>query len=127
ALRGPAIALLVTGIISIVIHGGLMVLRIAVGGAFATGIVPAGDGPKNPEEAGPLILVGVAVDLVCIICAVIVIAGAIKLKNASSYGLGLTAAIIAMLPCSGCCLLGLPFGIWALVVMHRDEVRRAFG
>jgi hypothetical protein len=28
------------------------------------------------------------------------------------YGMALTASIVAVPPCSGCCLLGLPAGIW---------------
>jgi len=37
------------------------------------------------------------------------------------------ASIIAMIPCvSPCCCLGLPFGIWALVVLARPAVKSAF-
>ena len=31
-----------------------------------------------------------------------------------------------MLPCSACCLLGLPMGIWALIVLIDNEVKRLF-
>ena len=47
----------------------------------------------------------------------------IGLRNRSSVMIG---PIFAMLPCNGACLLGLPFGIWALVVLSRPEVKRAF-
>ena len=44
-----------------------------------------------------------------------------------SRGLAMTAAILAMIPCfSPCCLLGLPFGIWALVVLSKPEVQSQF-
>lgn len=37
------------------------------------------------------------------------------------------AAILAMIPCvSPCCLLGLPLGIWALIVLLKPEVKAAF-
>ena len=37
------------------------------------------------------------------------------------------AAIVAMIPrISPCCLLGLPFGIWALVVLSNGTVKAAF-
>ena len=37
------------------------------------------------------------------------------------------ATIIAMVPCiSPCCLVGLPIGIWALVVLMKPEVKAAF-
>jgi len=37
------------------------------------------------------------------------------------------ASILAMVPCiSPCCLLGIPIGIWALVVLMKPEVQQAF-
>jgi len=39
----------------------------------------------------------------------------------------MAAAIVACVPfCSPCVVLGIPFGIWALVVMAKPEVRAAF-
>jgi predicted Zn finger-like uncharacterized protein len=37
-----------------------------------------------------------------------------------------TACILAMIPCVNCCILGLPFGIWGLVVLNKPEVKDAF-
>ena len=31
-----------------------------------------------------------------------------------------------MLPCSVCCLLGLPMGIWALIVLLDNDVKQVF-
>ena len=61
-----------------------------------------------------------------LLMGVLVIVGAVKMKNLKSYGLAMTAAIIAIIPCSPCCLLGLPFGIWALVVLNDENVKAAF-
>ena len=37
------------------------------------------------------------------------------------------ASILAMIPClSPCCLIGLPIGIWALVILMKPEVKAAF-
>jgi hypothetical protein len=55
-----------------------------------------------------------------------VLLGAIKLMRLQSYGLAMAACIVAMLPCQCCCLFGLPFGIWALVVLSKPEVKSAF-
>jgi hypothetical protein len=55
-----------------------------------------------------------------------VLGGAYQMLNLRNYGVAMASAIVAMLPCSGCCLLGLPFGIWALVVLNKQEVREAF-
>jgi LSD1 subclass zinc finger protein len=56
----------------------------------------------------------------------LVTAGAVRMKKLSGFGLAMTACIVAMLPCNGCCVLGLPFGIWGLVVLNRPEVKAAF-
>src|SRR5262249_34964754 len=37
-----------------------------------------------------------------------------------------TAAILAMLPCTPACFVGLPMGIWALFVLLDPKVRAAF-
>lgn len=55
-----------------------------------------------------------------------VLFGAIKMLRFQNYGLAVAAAVVAMLPCQCCCLFGLPFGIWALVVMNRPEVKSLF-
>jgi hypothetical protein len=39
----------------------------------------------------------------------------------------MTAAILALVPCtSPCCLAGIPAGIWALVVLAKPEVKAGF-
>jgi hypothetical protein len=59
--------------------------------------------------------------------ALIIIVGGIKLMNLSGRGLPIAGSILAMIPCTSycCCLLGLPAGIWALVVLSRPEVTAA--
>lgn len=55
-----------------------------------------------------------------------VLFGSIKMLKLQNYGIAVAAAIIAMLPCQCCCLIGLPFGIWALVVLNKPEVKANF-
>ena len=53
--------------------------------------------------------------------------GALKMKNLENFGLSMAAAIIAIIPCFGpCCCLGIPVGIWSLVVLNKPEVKSAF-
>jgi hypothetical protein len=49
-----------------------------------------------------------------------------KMKNLESYGYALTASIIALLPCQYCCIIAIPFGIWALIVLNDPDVKSAF-
>jgi hypothetical protein len=59
--------------------------------------------------------------------AVLIIVGGVKLMNLSGSGFPITASILAMIPCTSscCCLIGLPAGIWALVVLSRPDVKTA--
>jgi hypothetical protein len=68
-----------------------------------------------------LCIVGILIDAVIIV-------GANKMRNLDSYGLAVAAAILSVIPCisSPCIVLGMPFGIWALVVLMNDDVRNAF-
>jgi hypothetical protein len=62
-----------------------------------------------------------------LIAAAFVLYGSIRMLSLKSYGVAKAAAIVAMIPLLGpCCLLGIPFGIWAFVVLRRPEVQSAF-
>lgn len=65
-----------------------------------------------------------------VIAGAIVIFGAVQMMRLRSFGLALAAAIIAVIPCFGsypCCLvLGIPLGVWALVVLNKPEVKGSF-
>jgi hypothetical protein len=53
--------------------------------------------------------------------------GAIKMLRLQSRGLAYSSAILSMLPCSsGCCVLGIAFGIWAITVLGHPDVKRGF-
>ncbi|MBM3850567.1 MAG: DUF4339 domain-containing protein [Verrucomicrobia bacterium] len=51
----------------------------------------------------------------------------VRMLQRKSYGLVMAGVILTTIPCvSPCCCLGLPFGIWALVVLSNTEVKAAF-
>lgn len=58
----------------------------------------------------------------------VVFLGALKMKSLQSYGLAMAGAIAACLPCCGPCFgcLSLPLGVWALILLTRQEVKQAF-
>lgn len=58
---------------------------------------------------------------------VVMLLGALKLMKVQSWGFSLAAAILVMLPCgSCCCCLGIPLGIWIIVLLNKPEVKAAF-
>jgi hypothetical protein len=65
--------------------------------------------------------------LFVIVLSILIIVGGVKMRRLESYGLAMAAAILATIPClSPCCLLGLPFGIWAIIVLSSEEVKATF-
>ena len=57
----------------------------------------------------------------------VVIMGAWNLMQLRSYRLALVGSILGILPFAPGAIIGIPMGIWALVVMTKKEVKAAFG
>jgi hypothetical protein len=102
----PAIGLLLTGIIalisSFVFFVGLMSSQSSVAESFSFLAFPAAAG------------------------ASIVIIGALRMMKLQSHQLVMMAVALALLPWSPGWILGLPFGIWAVIVLRRPEIVAAF-
>lgn len=70
---------------------------------------------------------GVVINLIYLAIAGFVIYAMMQMMKLKSFGLSLAGVIVGMIPCvSPCCFLGLPIGIWALVVILNDEVKKSF-
>lgn len=120
-LKGPAIGLMATAGIGAAWQVLSLILNFMGVGMGA--MMRGGEGVPNMLSGG----VGIVLGFIGLVMAVVVFLGASKMKNAESYGFAMAAAIIAMIPCvSPCCLLGLPLGIWALIVLLKPEVKAAF-
>jgi hypothetical protein len=129
-VSAPATALLVISILNILgALYGMVSNLMTLGGAVQVPVeAPQGVDPqmfmRMMQGAGAM---GIVFNVLAIVVAVVILLGALKMKKLESYGLSMTAAILAMIPClSPCCILGLPFGIWALVVLNKPEVKSAF-
>lgn len=120
-VAGPATALIVVGALGIAVQVlGLIFNLVQIGG---------GMGRPRPQQLPVLFSGGFGVGMagIEVVVGIVVILGAIKMKNLENYAFAMAAAILAMVPCmSPCCLLGLPFGIWALVVLSDAGVKAAF-
>lgn len=124
-LKGPAIALLVLAPLSIIFMGVDFGFRVV---NLANGEIPVVvDAPGAAQGAMIGAYIGAAVDVIAIFCQIGVIFGAISMLKVKSYNLALTASVISVIPClSACCVVGMPFGIWALVVLNDSKVKAAF-
>jgi hypothetical protein len=125
-VAGPAIALMVTG--GLGIAASLLGLVQILSGMGGTPDLPGLD----PDVVhmirlfthGPIAVVSNAIGIAV---SVFILLGALRMQKLAGHGLAMAAAIVAMIPCfSPCCLLGIPFGIWALVVLSKPEVKSQF-
>ncbi len=128
-VAAPSIGLLITGIIGALSCLGTLVSLI-IGISFLS--IPdiysklPDDIPLNIEEffQGTF---AIGSSFVGIVVAALVIFASLKMKELKQWGLAFTASILAMIPCiSPCCIIGLPVGIWCLVVLTKPEVKNAF-
>ena len=71
--------------------------------------------------------IGLVLNLIIVGVGVMIVMGGVKMSRLQSYGFVMTATVFAMLPCvSNCCWLGLPIGIWAIIVLNDSNVKAAF-
>jgi hypothetical protein len=127
-VKGPVIGLKVTAILGLF----LVVVGLVINVLMLSGIHIGPQQIYDPQMqklfntlGGGL---GIVQDIIGGIVGVIVLIGAAKMQKLQSYQFALTASIVAMVPCiSPCCVFGLPFGIWALVVLNKPEVKSQFG
>lgn len=125
----PAILLMVTGGLGIV--SGLFGLVQSLMGRGAALPPELANNPDMAQFRGMIETLqsgGWVFNLMGLALCGLIFFGGLKMKNLENFGLAIAASIIAIIPCfSGCCcLIGMPAGIWALVVLNKPEVKAAF-
>ena len=94
-------------------------------------LLGAGMGAMNGGDQGMANLmsgvVGMVFGVIGIAIGGFVIFGMTKARKREGWGLSVGATVVGVVPCiSPCCLLGLPIGIWMLVMLMNEEVKRSF-
>ncbi len=85
--------------------------------------------PDVPEtiqqfQTGPP---AVILHLVFVVVDALILTGSAFMLQMKNWGLAMMAAILSMINIAGCCcVVGLPVGIWAAVVLSAPEVKAAF-
>lgn len=123
----PAILLMVVGGLGLVM-GLLGLVSSALGGG---GVPPEVLNDPQFEQVRPWLersqSFGMFGNILTLALSGVTLFGALKMKNLENYGLAMAASIIAIIPCFGpCCCIGIPAGIWSLVVLNKPEVKSAF-
>jgi hypothetical protein len=125
-VKGPAIGLIVLG--------GLGVI-FAIIGLLANGmlldmyksVLPPDQYQQVEGALKANTVVRLAFSIFAVFVSAFVLYGGIQMMNLRNRSLVMIAAVVAMVPCIGpCCLIGVPVGIWALVLLSKPEVKAAF-
>jgi hypothetical protein len=122
-LIAPAIGLLITGIF------GMLMTIISI--VMALGPPPPID-PNAPPflqefQKGANGPQAVVIQSVFIFVNLFIIIGAVLMMLQKMRGVGIAASVVAMLNFGNCCcLLGIPVGIWSLIILLQPDVKAAF-
>lgn len=143
-VNGPATGLVIYGVISsflAFISAALAVLQIFGMNPIANNQqrqMEQMQGQMQGEEAemlknitnisnavgGPI---GAVTHTAVMIVGIFTVLAANKMKKFQGHTGAMVFSVLACIPCtSGCCLLGLPIGIWAIVVLVNADVKAAF-
>jgi hypothetical protein len=122
AVNVPALLLMVMGVL-----GALLKLYGVVRG----GVVPPQlltDPNLAPFRSAFTTMIGLTrpLNAIAMLTDGVIIAGALQMRQLKSYPLAMASAIVSLLPCSSCCCVLLPVGIWALVTINKPEVKAEF-
>jgi hypothetical protein len=128
-VRIPALLLYITGFVGAGVNLIWVIFRI-VSVIMLSSSLPAGAPGAQPGQATGYIagsIVGVIVQLcVAFVWSALVVKGAQSMSSLQGYSSAIAGCVIAMLPCGCGCFMGLPIGIWGLVVLTQEDVKRAF-
>lgn len=121
-VNGPALALMILAGLNLALSAVGLLMNL-----LGSSMSMFNDGPQqawgNMFSGG----LGVASSSLGILISGVIFYGGLKMKRLENHGLAVAASVLAIIPCtSPCCFLGIPVGIWALVVLSKPEVKSAF-
>jgi hypothetical protein len=118
--------LFVPGVALIVI--GAMALPAAVVGAGAVLFDYLDDGLNSGEEVAELVLAEAAIGLGFVLFVLVIFGGISMMQLRRRWLCFFAAYVVTGLSLAGCyAVIFYPFGIWALIVLYRPDVREQFG
>jgi len=124
-VKFPAIGLLIGAILNFLL--GILVtlsglLRLI--GLIGDTTLPTNQAERIGYLTSTVISYGLGV--LSVIIAPLVFWGALKMLEGKKYGLAKTAAVLSVVPFSCCFPLSIIFGIWALVILSKPDVKAIF-
>jgi hypothetical protein len=132
-VQAPAAAMMICGALGAA-HGVYATFRNATG-------MNADDGPPENIRDNEALMelyqamapyndtINITFSVIGILVSAFILFGGLRMYQLKNYGVCLTAAILAILPCiwiCGCCGVGNGIGIWATVVLMSADVKSMF-
>jgi predicted Zn finger-like uncharacterized protein len=122
AVLPPGICLIITGILGAAVAVLSIVVAVGNPDMIKESYARLGMQVDTPPLGLVLVMHGTF-----LLISLLTVVGAIQMIRRRTFGLAMAGAIVAMININSlCCCLGLPFGIWALVVLVRPDVRELF-
>lgn len=117
-VSGPAIVLITLSALTV----GLLVLALIVD----VWLIASGLAAQAGQEDSA-IFVRIVWSLLMLGANGVILVGALRMKDLRSRALCQAACILALIPCLGpSFILGIPFGIWGLIVLNDPAVAQSF-
>ena len=119
----------------LIIFGSLNVLfglyGLVAGGMNKAQMAQLLNDPNMPQQAKDMIAMmagagSKVIGLLGLVISGLMVFGGVQMRNLKSYGLAMAACIVGILPCTNCCCVTLPIGIWALTILMKPEIKSAF-
>jgi len=135
-VKTPGILLLVSGVVSMItsVFGGMGLAGVYLGMQEQI-LTEMANAPQDPELTPEMMEMtcnvmgwgGVAWAVFGFIAGLIVILGAVRMMKLKGWSMALMAAVVSLIPCfQGCCVLAIPAGIYAMVILFDSNVKQAF-
>jgi hypothetical protein len=123
-VRAPAVALIVVSIICIVF---VAIAFLFSGFLLVSGTAGRMQQPSIGVSKETQIAIRMVWSVFILVANTVILVAAIKMRSLRNFPLSNLGAILAVIPCIGpCYLLGIPFGIWALIALHKPGVKEDF-
>ncbi len=117
----PALAMVAVGAFAGVLSAVSLIMTLV--GFITAAVAP----PSQGRHVGILdVLVPMIAVLITLMWSGLVMSGGNQMRSMKGYNQALFGAIVALLPCHICCVLGLPVGLWSLIILLQDNVRKNF-
>jgi hypothetical protein len=127
ALNVPGILFIVFGALNILFG----LVGLVGGGANQAALAKMLNDPNFPAQAKEAIsfMAGAGskiFGLLGLAMSGLMVFGGVQMRNLKGYGVAMAACVIGMLPCTNCCCVTLPIGIWALTILTKPEIKSSF-